>query len=234
VWRAAVAAATQQNNAGPTDVYVGTMSARIRRLHLGRLAIATPIVVPVAVWLATLEGGLIIGAGPHGDGCRSFWGESVERVAWSPSGEFLVVSAQTFEADSGEASVRVFRWPGMDVVSRSTMVHATTGYTIDDGGVVAWSTDGFRDSAAIEPVPPTFWRMEPGRAPTTSDVGLTGPSRTLRASRDVSALGVMAEASAPASGRPNQLCVRPAATDSLPADEPPIARRGSGGRRISS
>jgi hypothetical protein len=176
-------------------------------MHLGRLAIATAIVVPVAVWLATLEGGLILVAGPNGEGCRSFWGETVEGVAWSPSGEFLLVSARSFEADSGEASVRVFHWPGMVVVSRSTRVNATTGYTIDDAGGVAWSTEGFRDSAAIEPVPPTFWRMEPGRAPTTSDVGVTAPSRRLRASSDVSALGVLADASAPGPGRANRLCV---------------------------
>ena len=70
------------------------MKSRIRRRPIGRLAIATAIVLPVAIWLATVEGGLIMGAGPRGEGCRSFWGETVDTVAWSPAGGFLVVGTR--------------------------------------------------------------------------------------------------------------------------------------------
>jgi hypothetical protein len=184
------------------------MRTRLRRLPTRRLAIATAIGVPVAIWLATLEGGLILGAGSRGEGCRSFWGETVDRVAWSPAGTFLVVGTVNTEAlDSGDGVVRVFSWPGMEVVSLSRQIYATPEITIDDAGVLAWFTEGFRDSRAILPVPPTAWRLDPGGVPRTSDDVPSGPSRPISASSDVSTLGILAEASAPGPQRPNQLCV---------------------------
>ena len=184
------------------------MRTRLRRWPLRRLTIATAIGLPVAIWLATLEGGLILGAGPRGEGCRSFWGESVDRVAWSPAGTFLVIGTVSTEGlDSGDGVVRVFRWPGMEVVSRSRQVYATPEITIDDAGVLAWTTDGVRESTEIRPTPTLAWRLDPGGVPRIADAAATAPSRPVRTSRDVSALGIVAEASGPGPKRPNQLCV---------------------------
>ncbi|HTG41974.1 MAG TPA: hypothetical protein VK697_10220 [Methylomirabilota bacterium] len=185
------------------------MKTRIRRRSVERLAIATAIALPVAIWLATLEGGLILGAGSRGEGCRSFWGETVDTVAWSPAGGFLVVGTHaTANPDSGDSAVRVFRWPGMEVVSSSKQVKGTTDIAIDDTGVLAWSTEGVRDSTAILPTPTLAWRLDPGGDPRTSDRGPIGPSRTVLSNRDVSSQGILAETSAPAPDRPLQLCVR--------------------------
>jgi hypothetical protein len=161
------------------------------------------------IWLGTLEGGLILGAGSRGEGCRSFWGESVDTVAWSPAGGFLVVGTRgTANPDGGDVAVRVFRWPGMEVVSFSKQVPGTTGIKIDDSGALAWSTDGVRDSAAILPTPTIAWRLEPGGDPRMSDAAPIGPSRTVQSNRDVSSLGILAEVRASAQDLPLQLCVR--------------------------
>jgi hypothetical protein len=184
------------------------MKSRIRHWPIGRLAIATAILIPVAIWLATLEGGLILGAGSRGEGCRSFWGETVDTVAWSPAGGYLVVGTRgTAHPDSGDSAVRVFRWPGMEVVSFSEQVPGTTGIAIDDTGVLAWSTDGVRDSAAILPTPTQAWRLEPGGKPRATDTAPVGPSRTVQSNKDVSSQGILAEANASAPDRPVQLCV---------------------------
>jgi hypothetical protein len=185
------------------------MKTRIRRRPVESLAIATAIALPVAIWLATLEGGLILGVGSRGEGCRSFWGETVDTVAWSPAGGFLVVGTHaTQNPDSGDSAVRVFRWPGMEVVSFSKQAPGTTDITIDDLGALAWSTDGVRDSAAIMPTPTLAWRLDPGGVARTSDAAPIGPSRSVRSNRDMSSLGILAEASASAPDRPLQLCVR--------------------------
>jgi hypothetical protein len=184
------------------------MRTRLRRWPLRRLTIATAIGLPVAIWLATLDGGLILGAGPRDEGCRSFWGESVDRVAWSPAGTFLVIGTVSTDGfDSGDGAVRVFRWPGMEVVSRSRQIYPTPGITIDDTGALAWTTDGVRESTAIQPTPTLAWRLDPGGVPGIADAAATAPSRPVRTSSDFSALGILAEASAPGSQRPNQLCV---------------------------
>jgi hypothetical protein len=185
------------------------MKTRPRRWLLARIAIALAIVLPLTTWLATLQGGVILGAGPRGEGCRSFWGESVASVAWSPAGGFLVVGTEgTGEPDSGDSAVRVFRWPGMQVVSHSKQVPGTTEIAIDDAGVLTWSVDGVRDSSAIVPTPTIAWQLDPGGVAKTADGASTGTTKVLRANTDTSALGIVAEASAPASERPNQLCVR--------------------------
>jgi hypothetical protein len=179
-----------------------------RRLVL-RSTIAAAVVLPITIWLATLQGGLIFGAGPHGEGCRSFWGESVVSVAWSPAGGFLVVGTRgATDPDDGDVAVRVFRWPGMQVVSYSEQVPGTTGIAIDDGGVLAWSTEGVRDSAAIVPTPTIAWRLDPGGIPKTADGPPAGPTKIVRTNADLSRLGIMAEVSAPAPDRPQQLCIR--------------------------
>jgi hypothetical protein len=183
------------------------MNAHHRPRLSGRIAIAAAIVVPLVVWGATLEGGLIIGAGPRGEGCRTFWGETVDGVAWSPAGTFLVVRAHSSEeGDTGEASVRVYRWPGMDIVTMSRDVVPLTEYAIDDDGVVTW----FQGSMYPDTVA-TYRMLAPGGVPTTSD----GPdsnrsSRTVRVITDVSAVGIVAQAIAPEPDGPNRLCIRDA------------------------
>jgi hypothetical protein len=185
------------------------MKTRPRRRLVLRGTIAAAVVLPITIWLATLQGGLILGAGPRGEGCRSFWGESVVSVAWSPAGGFLVVGTQgSADPDSGDTAVRVFRWPGMEVVSYSEQVRGTTGIAIGDDGVLAWSTEGVRDSAAIVPTPRIAWRLEPGGTPKTADGAPARPTKVVRTNTDLSRLGILAEASAPAPDRPQQLCVR--------------------------
>jgi hypothetical protein len=185
------------------------MKSRTRHWPVARIAIATAIGLPVVIWLGTLEGGVILGAGSRGEGCRSFWGETVDTVAWSPAGGYLAVGTRgTAHPDGGDSAIRVFRWPGMEVVSFSKQVPGTTGIAIDDTGVLAWSTDGVRDSAAILPIPAVAWRLDPGGDPRTSDTAPVGPARTVQSNRDVSSQGILAEAGTSGSDLPRQLCVR--------------------------
>lgn len=184
------------------------MSAQPRRFRFRRIVIATAIAVPVAAWAASLGGGFILGAGPRGEGCRFFWGESVDGLAWSPAGAYLMVSTRSSEDREGGASaIRVFEWPGMSLVSYSMDAHGVTPYTIDNAGVVRWFDQGIRDSRAIEPTPLTPMQLVPGGRPTTSDVEAAGPLATLQPGADLSAGGVLADARAPEPGRPNELCI---------------------------
>jgi hypothetical protein len=96
----------------------------------------------------------------------------------------------------------------MEVVSFSNQAPGTTGIAIDDTGVLAWSTDGVRDSAAILPTPTVAWRLDPGGDPRTTDTAPIGPSQTIRSNKDVSSQGILAEAGASGSDLPRQLCVR--------------------------
>lgn len=185
-------------------VYARTMSARLPHLPLRRLAIAIAILLPVAAWAASLGGGFIVGAGPHGEGCRLFWGESVDRVAWSPSGAFLAVTTTNYDGlDSGDESVRVFRWPGMELVSFAIVSDYDVNYTIDDAGVAGWLTD----SMSMPPAPMTPWRLDPGSAPALADAAFARrPSTRLRGPAQLSAIGIMATATV-ARDAPTRLCI---------------------------
>jgi hypothetical protein len=133
-----------------------------RRWSLGRLAIvalAGFVVVFVGMWSVGATGGLILGAGPNGEGCRMFWGEGPEDIGWSPSGEFLVVTTHSRGGDDyGDPGVRVFRWPGMALVSQ-TKAYAEPA-TIDDRGVLRWQTE-----TSTLPAETMAWRMDPGQEP---------------------------------------------------------------------
>ena len=95
------------------------MNAQMRRLPVGRVLIGAGVVLVAAVMVTGLTSGLIVGAGPRGEGCRLFIGEAVDGVAWSPDGSLLVVRTRTAEGlDDGYVGLRVFRWPGMDLVSQ--------------------------------------------------------------------------------------------------------------------
>jgi hypothetical protein len=184
------------------------MSAQPRRFHIRRIAIATAIALPVAAWAASLGGGFILGAGPRGEGCRFFWGESVDGLAWAPAGAYLLVSTRSSEdAEAGASAIRVFEWPGMNLVSYSMEAHGVTPYTIDDAGVVRWFDQGPRDSRAIEPTQMSPMQLVPGGRPTTSDVAAAGPLATIQPGAELSANGVLADARTPEPGRPTELCV---------------------------
>jgi hypothetical protein len=111
------------------------------------------VVLVFAVMVTGLTSGLIVGAGPRGEGCRWFPGEAVDGVAWSPGGDLLVVRTRTAEGlDDGYTGLRVFRWPGMDLLSLARGTWYATGEAIT--------------------LPPSF---SPG--PTVSSRGiLAGPS----------------------------------------------------------
>jgi hypothetical protein len=95
------------------------LSVQVRRWPLGRLLVAALIAVVFAVLATGLTSGLIVGTGPRGEGCRLFLGEAVDGVAWSTGGDLLVVRTRTAEGlDDGYTGLRVFRWPGMDLVSQ--------------------------------------------------------------------------------------------------------------------
>jgi hypothetical protein len=95
------------------------MSIQVRRWPVGRLLIVAAVVVVFSMMVTGLTSGLIVGAGPRGEGCRLFIGEAVDRVAWSLGGELLVVRTRTAEGlDDGYTGLRVFRWPGMDLVGQ--------------------------------------------------------------------------------------------------------------------
>jgi hypothetical protein len=50
-------------------------------------------------------------------------------------------------------------------------------------------------------------QLVPGARPTTSDADAAGPVAKLQFGADLSPGGVLADASAPEPGRPNQLCI---------------------------
>jgi hypothetical protein len=205
VWRAAARVASTQHNEPIGDVYLGTMSARLRRPHVRRIGIAAAIVVPVAGWASSLGGGFIIVAGPRGEGCRLFWGESVDRVAWSPSAEFLAITTTNADGlDSGDESVRVFRWPAMELLSFAILSDYNIHFTIDDAGVAGWCAD----SMSMPPAPLTPWQLDPGGVPALADaVVASRPSSKLRGSIDVSRTGIRATAIAPSADQPARLCI---------------------------
>jgi hypothetical protein len=95
------------------------MSVQVRRWPVGRLLIVAAVVLMGAVMVTGLASGLVVGAGPRGEGCRLFIGEAVDGVAWSPGGDRLVVRTRTAGGlDDGYTGLRVFRWPGMDLVGQ--------------------------------------------------------------------------------------------------------------------
>jgi hypothetical protein len=107
------------------------MSVHVGRRPLGRFLIAAGIVVVLAVLATGLTSGLIVGGGPRGEGCRLFLGEAVDGVAWSPGGDLLTVRTRTAEGlDDGYVGLRVFRWPGMDLVSQIRGTWYVAGETI--------------------------------------------------------------------------------------------------------
>jgi hypothetical protein len=188
----------------------------LRHLRLRRLAIAVAILLPVGAWATSLGGGLIVGAGPRGEGCRLFWGESVDRVAWSPSGEFLAVTTTNTDGlDSGDEWLRVFRWPGMELMSFAIQSDYNVVYTIDDAGVAGWLVDAM----AMPPVAPAPRRLEPGGVPADADNAFANrPATRLRVAADLSAGGILAFGSAPISDPPVRLCVE-ATRDSVRPDK---------------
>jgi hypothetical protein len=95
------------------------VNVQLRRVPVGRFLIGAALVIVCAVMVAGLTSGLILGAGPRGEGCRLFMGEAVDGVAWSPGGDLLVVRTRTAEGlDDGYTDLRAFRWPGMDLVGQ--------------------------------------------------------------------------------------------------------------------
>jgi hypothetical protein len=145
-----------------------------RRRSLGGLAIlavAGVVVVFIAVWYVGATSGLIVGAGPNGEGCRTFWGEAPRDVGWSPNGEFLAVTTHAAGGDdSGDPGVRVFRWPGMALVSQARAFGEP--FRIDDLGVLRW-----RSETSTLPPETVSWRMEPGHEPVVDAPGAV-PDRT--------------------------------------------------------
>ena len=109
------------------------MSVQLRRWPVGRLVLGAAVVLMGAVMATGMTSGLILGAGPRGEGCRLFIGEAVDGVAWSPAGDLLVVRTRTAEGlDDGYTGLRVFRWPGMDLVSQVKGNWFATGERIDE------------------------------------------------------------------------------------------------------
>lgn len=107
------------------------MSVQVRRWPVGRLLIGAAVVLMVAVMVTGLTSGLIFGASARGEGCRLFLGEAVDGVAWSPGGDLLIVRTLTAEGiDDGYVGIRVFRWPGMDLVSQVKGSWYATGESI--------------------------------------------------------------------------------------------------------
>lgn len=177
-----------------------------RRWSRGRLAVialAGFFVLFTAAWTTADSGGLIIGAGPEGEGCRLFWAEAPDSVGWSPGGEFLAVSTHNADGyDDGNPGVRVFRWPGMALVSHAKQAFAYT-FSIDDSGVLTWQSE-----TSTVPSETIAWRMEPGRKPvvdTTHSVPATSGETRLGAA--LSSLGVLAQVRVPDPDSPARLCV---------------------------
>jgi hypothetical protein len=101
-------------------------------------------VKPIALGVATGCLGLAMVAWTHsgigltfdgsGAGCRSFWGETIQSVAWSRGGRFLAVLATTSDY---RGRMRVFGWPGMGLLSQAeTHLGAVDTIPIEDDGAI--------------------------------------------------------------------------------------------------
>ena len=177
-----------------------------RRWSLGALVLvvmAGCAVVFIAMWYVGATSGLILGAGPDGEGCRTFWDEAPRDVAWSPNGAFLVVTTHDASGDDrGDPGVRVYRWPGMTLVSRASAFGEP--FTIDDLGVVRWHA-----ATSTVPVETIAWRMEPGHEPVAdvSDAPPKAASSQTRPGVAISSGGVAARVLVPDDDGPVQLCL---------------------------
>jgi hypothetical protein len=111
-----------------------------RSRWIGRIAVATTVgfvAIFLVVWRAATTSGLIVEAGPNGEGCRVFWDATPESVVWSPGGRFLAVVAHVGEGDTGVGELRVFRLPGMALVNQTSDIREAS-FAIDDLGVLSW------------------------------------------------------------------------------------------------
>lgn len=88
-------------------------SAGVKSRARPRLVVLLAVVAVALVWVPIAAHN---GYG-FGGNCRSFWGESAQAGSWSPSGQFLSAYAT---ADDGKGHVRVYRWPGMNLVNEAS------------------------------------------------------------------------------------------------------------------
>jgi hypothetical protein len=97
-----------------------------------------------------LHGGLGLSFDPGGAGCRFFWGQTVDTVAWSGSGDYLAVLTEA--QSDGEMETRVFRWPGMVLLSQTKTDTLASSVAVADDGSILWAAwDSFGGST-------TLWR----------------------------------------------------------------------------
>lgn len=149
----------------PTIDSSGLSGGTSRRARKARIAVFGAIVAAVLIWvpLAARDG--------YGFGgpCRSFWGESFQAGAWSPSGGYLSAYAT---ASDGKGHARVFRWPGMGLVNEaSAYMDASEHVPVDDEGTIYWTvSDPFDGSAST-----VLWRKRIGAGPEVIPSVSTGP-----------------------------------------------------------
>lgn len=128
---------------------------------------AVPPILARLTLVAALIGACSNGTGSaglagHTADCRSYWGETVEAVAWSSGGDFLAVSTSSGADSLGR--IRVFGWPEMNLVSEApTDSLAVDDAAIDDVGGVYWFTwDPMADHASAR----QLWTLPAGGSAT--------------------------------------------------------------------
>lgn len=125
--------------------------------------------------MGVLAGGLASGESvsldPRGTGCRGFWGETVQAVAWSRDGRYLAVASTSGD---GAGTTRVFEWPGMTLRTHAATEVGGDYAAIADDGTIYWTTwDPFSSRAAAT----TLWRQPVGDPPQS--VGVLSDGRYL-------------------------------------------------------
>ena len=113
----------------------------------------------LALLVVGSSSGVSLSLDPRGTGCRGFWGETIQSVAWSRGGNYLAVASTSGD---GAGTTRVFEWPGMAMRTRASTDSLEEAVAVDDGGTIYWTTQDPFSTAAVAT---TLWRQRVGGEP---------------------------------------------------------------------
>jgi hypothetical protein len=100
--------------------------------------------------------GVSLSLDQQGTGCRGFWGETIQTVAWSRGGDYLAVASTSGD---GSGITRVFEWPGMALRSRAATDIGGDYAAIAEDGTIYWTT---WDPFSPAPASTTLWKQTVG------------------------------------------------------------------------
>lgn len=137
---------------------------RYSRWLVGGLAAACGLAVLAVGSLS----GVSLSLDQRGTGCRGFWGETIQSVAWSRGGDHLAVASTSGD---GSGITRVFEWPGMAMRTRAATDVGGDYAAIAEDGTIYWTT---WDPLSSAPSATTLWKQALGGSPEALGVVADG------------------------------------------------------------